>query len=194
MNRFVLAVVLCGLTASALPALAQEQQQPQQAAGEPTPAPNTFSDPAMSFTAGTGWYKAQIPPHDPVQFDQPTIVAAFIGGNRNNPLTITITMENFEGSLSGYEMVTENTLRNKIDGVFFKKKELTTLSNGMPAYFQDITMGSGFNTVKRFQYVWVDGVRGIQLSLSAHYGAISEDDAKKALAQASAVAYPRGRE
>jgi hypothetical protein len=77
--------------------------------------------------------------------------------------------------------------------VFVKKKEVTTLSNGMPAYWQEITMGSGFDTAKRFEYEWVDGVRGIVLSISGRYGELNEDDAKKALAMASGVAYPSGR-
>jgi hypothetical protein len=190
MNRFVLAVVLCGLAVSAVPAAAQ-QQQAAEAQTAPTPAPNQFTDPAMSFTAPNGYYKANIPPHDPTDFDQPTVVAAF--ANRGAARVITIQMESFTGSLSGFEMVTENELRNQIDGVFFKNKQLTTLSNGMPAYWQEITMGSGFQTAKRFEYVWIDGVRGIVLSITGRYGEITEDDAKKALANASGVAYPRNR-
>lgn len=189
MNRFVLAVVLCGLAAAAVPAAAQ--QPPQQAYTTPTPAPNQFTDPGMSFTPPEGYYKANIPPHDPTDFDQPTVVAAF--ANKGATHVITIQMETFNGSLSGFEMVTENELRNQVDGVFFKKKELGTLSNGMPAYWQEITIGSGFQEAKRFQYAWVDGVRGIVLSITGRFGEISEDEAKKALAGASSVAYPRDR-
>lgn len=193
MNRFVLAVVLCGLAAAAVPAAAQEQQQ-QQAYAAPSPAPNEFTDPAMTFTAPPGWVKAQIPPYNPTDFEQPTVVAMF--GKRSsgdNARVIQIQMENFTGSLSGFEMVTENEMRNQTDGVFFKKKQLTTLSNGMPAYWQDITVGSGFSTAKRFQYVWVDGVRGVTLSITGRFGDLTEDEAKKALANASGVAYPRDR-
>lgn len=187
MNRFVLAVALCGLAASAAPAAAQ--QAPQQAYTAPSPAPNQFTDPAMSFTAPAGYYKANMPQHDPTDFDQPTVVAAF----RNRTYIITIQMESFTGSLHDFEMVTENELRNQIDGVFVKKKEVTTLSNGMPAYWQEITMGSGFNTAKRFEYAWVDGVRGVVLSVSGRYGELNEDQAKQALAMASATAYPSNR-
>jgi hypothetical protein len=189
MNRFVLAVILCGLAAAAVPAAAQ--QAPQQAYTAPSPAPNQFTDPAMSFTAPDGYYKANMPPHDPTDFDQPTVVAAF--ANRDAAHVITIQMESFTGSLSGFEMVTENELRNQTDGIFFKNKQLTTLSNGMPAYWQEVTVGSGFQEAKRFQYVWVDGVRGIVLSITGRFGQITEDEAKKALANASAVAYPRNR-
>ncbi|HKU67204.1 MAG TPA: hypothetical protein VJP85_05465 [Candidatus Baltobacteraceae bacterium] len=189
MNRFVLALVLCGPAAAAVPAAAQ--QAPQQAYAAPTPAPNQFTDPAMSFIAPAGYYKANIPAHDPTDFDQPTVVAAF--ANRGATRVISIQMETFTGSLSGFEMVTENEMRNATDGVFFKKKEQTTLSNGMPAYWQEITVGSGFQTAKRFQYAWIDGVRGVVLSITGRYGEITEDEAKKALANASAVAYPRNR-
>jgi hypothetical protein len=189
MNRFVFAAVVCGLAVIAAPASAQ-----QQAYTAPSPAPNQFSDPAMSFTPPAGYIKANIPPHDPTQFDQPTIVAAFLGNTKETAgRMITIQMENFDGSLDGFEMVTENDLRNQTDSVFVKQKKLTTLSNGMPAYWQDITVGSGFQEAKRFEYVWIDGVRGITLSITARYGAITEDQAKATLANASGVAYPRNR-
>jgi hypothetical protein len=188
MNRVISAAVLCALAVFAVPAAAQ---QPPPEAGVATPAPNQFNDPAMSFTAPDGYVKAQIPPHDPTDFDQPTVVAAF--GARKGGRIITITMETFQGTLDGFEMVTENELRNQSDGVFIKKKELTRLSNGMPAYWQEVTVGSGFQEMKRYGYVWIDGVRGVVLSISGRYGDITEDEAKKALANASGVAYPRDR-
>jgi len=192
MNRFVFAVVLCGLAASAVPAAAQQQPQ-AQAYATPTPAPNQFTDPAMSFTAPEGYFKANIPPHDPTQFDdgKATMVAAF--APRDGRRMITITMESFQGTLAGWEMVTKNELRDQADGVFIKHKDLTKLANGMPAYWQEITVGSGFQTLKRYQYVWIDGVRGVVLSVTGRLGEISEDDAKKALANASAVAFPINR-
>ena len=194
MNRFVFAALVCTAAAIAVPAAAQQQQQPAQAYSAATPAPNQFSDPAMNFTAPPGFLKAPFPPHSPTDFEQPTVVAGFYQNpGKPSMKTITIQMESFQGSLSGFEMVTENELRDQGDGVFFKKKQLTTLSNGMPAYWQDITVGSGFSEVKRYQYVWIDGVRGVVLAITGRYGEISEDDAKKALAAASAVAYPVDR-
>ncbi|HEY9181360.1 MAG TPA: hypothetical protein VIO32_11625 [Candidatus Baltobacteraceae bacterium] len=190
MKRFVLALVLCGLAAGVVPAYAQEQH----AYSPPPMAPNEFTDPAMTFKAIDGYVKIPFPPHDPMQFDQPAVVAGFIYHPRQQDAReISIEMDNFQGSLSGYEMVVENDLRDKIDGVFFKKKQLTTLSNGMPAYWQDITIGSGFDTYKRFQYVWIDGVRGVQLTLTARLGEITEDQAKAALANVRATAYPVNR-
>lgn len=188
MKRFVLALVLCGLAAAVIPALAQEQP----AYSPPPMAQNQFTDPAMTFTAAPGYYKVRMPAHDPTQFDQPTVVAGFIyHPGQQDMRSVSIEMEDFQGSLSGYEMVVENDMRDKIDGVFVKKKELTTLSNGMPAYWQDVTIGSGFTTVKLFQYVWTDGVRGIRLAVTGRLGSITEDQAKAALANVSATAYPQ---
>lgn len=190
MNRFVLAAAICAFVLNALPAAAQ-QQAPVSVA--PTPAPATFQDPAMTFTAPAGYIKAKIPPHDPMRFDQPTVVAAFLYRGKSRSAEITIQMENFNGDLSGFEMVTENELRGQADSVFFKKKTLTTLSNGMPAYWQDITVGSGFQEVKRYQYVWIDHLRGVQLAITARWGELTQQQAKQALANAAATAYPLNR-
>ena len=108
-------------------------------------------------------------------------------------MVITITMENHDGSLAGFEMNTENELRNKADSVFFKKPQLTQLTNGMPAYWQEVSLGSGFDTLKRFDYVWIDGVRGVMLAVTGKYGQLDEPMAKKALANAYGVQYPKGR-
>ena len=63
----------------------------------------------------------------------------------------------------------------------------------MPAVWQEVSMGSGFDTLKRFDYVWVDGVRGIVLAIMGRYGHLDEPMAKKALADAYGVAYPKYR-
>jgi hypothetical protein len=54
-------------------------------------------------------------------------------------------------------------------------------------------MGSGFDTLKRFDYVWIDGTRGIVLAATGRYGVLDEPMAKKALEQASGVLYPKRR-
>jgi hypothetical protein len=189
MKRLVLAAVLCGLAATAVPAAAQQQQQ--QAYTAPADAPNVYTDPAMTYTAPDGYVKARIAPHDPANFDNPTVVAAF-GGSRKDTAgrVITITMDSFQGSLDGWEQRQENDLRNASDGVFIKNKKLTTLPNGMPAYWEEVTVGSGFSEVKRYEYCWIDRVRGVVLAITAPYGMVTEDEAKKALGNASATAYP----
>lgn len=147
----------------------------------------------MSFTAPVEFYRVPLAQHDPAQFDDPTVVAAWVSNpGKREQLTITITMENHDGSLDGFEMVSENEARDKGD-VFFKKRQPVTLSNGMPAYWQEVTMGSGFDTVKRFDYVWIDGTRGVVLAITGRFGELDEATAKKALANASGVRYPKNR-
>jgi hypothetical protein len=188
MNRIILAVVFA-CAAAAVPAVAQVPQ----VYGTPSPTAATYNDPAMSYTAPPGYVKAQLPPHDPKTFEQPAIVAAFMHSGKNvAPMTITIEMQNFQGPLDGFEAQSENEVRTQTDSAFFKKSA-TTLSNGMPAYWQEITMGSGFQELKRYQYVWVDGIRGIELAITAREGDLGEDEAKRALASATGVAYPLNR-
>lgn len=194
MNRTAAAAfALCALLAPA-PLLAQTTPAQTEAAAPSAAASHTFSDPAMSYTAPADFYKVPMDaPADPTQFDKPTVVAAFVRNyGRAGMLTVTVTMENFDGNAEGYDQVTENNMRNQADGVFIKKTP-AKLSNGMPAYWQDITIGSGFNEVKRFQYIWADGLRGVQLSVTGRLGSVSDDDAKKILGEVSAVAYPRNR-
>ena len=187
MNR--IAAVAFALCAVFAPAALLAQSAPTPAA---TPS-HTFNDPAMSYTAPSDFIPVPMQAGDPTQFDKPTVVAAFVKNpGKSGMQTVTVTMESFDGNAEGYDQVTENTMRTQADGVFIRKVP-TKLANGMPAYWQDITIGSGFDEIKRFQLVWADGVRGVQLAVTARYGNIGEDEAKKILAEVSAVAYPKYR-
>lgn len=158
-----------------------------------TPNPNTFSDPAMSFTAPAAFQRVPIPPHDPATFEQKALVAAYVKNpGTRNAVGITITMENFEGSANGYSTSADNDIRGSSDGVFIKRSN-TQLPNGMPAVFEEVTMGSGFAQVTEYRYLWADGVRGVQLGEEAVYGQLDEKKAKEDLAMVSAVAYPKNR-
>jgi hypothetical protein len=191
MNR--IAAVAFALSAILAPATLFAQTQSAAAPAPAATPTNSFNDPAMSFTAPADFAKVPAPQVDPTQFEKPTVVAAFVKNyGKRGLLTITITMENFDGGVDGYDQVTENTLRNSADGVFIKKSP-TKLKNGMPAYWQEITIGNGFDEVKRFQYVWADGVRGVQLAVMGRYGDISNDEALKILSDVSAVAFPKYR-
>ena len=189
MNRFALAFALCALFAPAQ-ALAQTPAPDVS----PTPNPAEYHDPAMFFTAPAEYIRVPLAPHDPARFDQPAVMAAWVGNpGKREQVTIVITMENHDGNLDGFEMVSENEIRDKVDSVFFKKHELTKLTNGMPAYWQELSIGSGFDLTKRFDYVWADGVRGVTLSISGRYGVLDEPMARKALANVAAVLYPANR-
>jgi len=191
MNRVAaLAFVCCALVA---PLGASAQQQDAQTAAAPAAPSRTFNDPAMSFTAPDDFTPIPMQQHDPVNFEQPTVVAAYVKNpGRQDMVSISLSMDSFQSGVDGWEMNAENNLRTQTDGVFIKKTQ-TTLPNGMPAYWLEVTVGSGFDQMKSYEYVWSDGVRGISLSIIGRYGAISESAAKKALANVSAVAYPKYR-
>lgn len=184
MNRFVLAAVLCGLTAIAVPAAAQVGPS------------NTYTDPGMSFTAPAAYRETGVGKFDPQSADPgSTTVATWVTDpGKPSMRVIQIQMEPFEGSLGGYVTLAENELREQIDGVFVSNKHPAALSNGMPAYWEEISIGDGFQEMKRYEYLWVDGTRGVVLSVMGHYGYMTEADAKKDLANASGVRYPANRE
>lgn len=189
MKRLAFTLAVCALIAP-VPGFAQTPAPTDT----PTPNPSVYSDPAMSFTAPSDFYRIPVAPHDPTDFDNPAVMAAWVKNpGKREQITITLTMEGEEGNLDGFEMVSENEMRDNGDSVFYKKKERTLLSNGMPAYWQELSIGSGFDEMKRFQYVWIDGVRGVQLAITSRFGVLDEPAAKKALADASGVLYPKNR-
>lgn len=189
MKRLLLALTLCAFVA---PGVSSAQTPAPDAS--PTPNPLVYTDPAMTFTAPAGFYRVPMASHSPNQFDQAAVVAAWVKNpGKREQQTITITMENHDGNLEGFEMISENEIRDSVASVFFKKREQTKLSNGMPAFWQELSIGSGFQEAKRYQYVWIDTVRGVSLAITALYGQIDEASAKAALADASAVAYPKYR-
>ncbi|HEY8297798.1 MAG TPA: hypothetical protein VIG32_07245 [Candidatus Baltobacteraceae bacterium] len=169
---------------------------PAPAASPAPAAPVQFSDPAMQFTAPAGYFKLNVPPHDPTNFSQSTIVAAFVKSpGRDEQRLITVSMENWDGfSLTGFEGTNENELRSKVDSLFVSRKEQTTLSNGMPAFWMVLSVGSGFASQKWYQYVWVDGMRAVTVAIKAKLGELDEKDARAALSNLSGVAYPRNRQ
>ena len=152
-----------------------------------------YNDPAMSFTPPAGYQPLPVPSHDPATFEDPAIMAAFVkDAGKQNGSQIMLRMQSFDGDVNAFEMNVENDMRTQSGDVFIKKT-MTKLSNGMPAAWQEITIGSGFDQVKIFQYVWSDGVRGVQLSITGRFGSMDESDAKRALSNVSAVAYPKNR-
>lgn len=183
MNRFVLTLVLCGFAAAAVPAAAQNAPQPQ----------NSYSDPAMSFTAPAG-YTGSSRPYNPQDLGEAATVATFVkDSGKADMRVIQIQLERYDGPLSGYETLAENELRGQTDGVFVTKHP-ATLSNGMPAVWEEVSVGAGFQEMKRWEYLWVDGFRGVVVSITGRYGELSEAQAKADLASASGVRYPSYRE
>lgn len=187
MNRLSALAVL--LFAFALPAAAFGQNAPSAQ----TAPSNQYNDPAMSFTAPADFRPIPVPSHDPANFENPTVMAAYAKApGTQQALSIVVRMQNFDGNADQWATNADNQLRGSVDGAFIKRNS-DRLSNGMPAYWEEITVGSGFNQIKMYRYLWSDGVRGIELALTSRNGAIDGRHAKEALSNVSAVAYPRYR-
>jgi hypothetical protein len=158
---------------------------------------HTYSDPAMSFTAPADYTPIPMASHDPAKFDDgPAIMAAYVHDPKGSDATsITLRMDAFSGDVHAWQSNQDDDLRNQSSsGDVFISHTDTHLPNGMPAVWESVTIGSGFNQIKSFQYLWADGVRGVTLSLVGREGAIGEDAAKQALSNVSAVAYPKYRD
>jgi hypothetical protein len=188
MNRLPL---LAFLAAALLPAAAHAQYAP--VAPGAAQASMQYNDPAMSFTAPAGFKPVPVPSHDPADFGDPAVVAAFVKnpGTRDT-MSILLRMQNFDGSPDAWATTADNDLRGSTDGAFIKRSDVK-LTNGMPAYFEVVTIGTGFDQMKTYQYLWADGVRGVTLALICRDGLISDDAAKALLSNVSAVAYPKDR-
>lgn len=160
-------------------------------AATPTPYVPEFNDPAMHFAPPADYFAAPIQPHDPKIFEAPATVAVFVKNpGKEDVRVIAVSMQNYDGSLDGFEVNSENTAREQQDGVFITHKEHTTLANGMPAYWVEMSSGSGFQSQKRYQYEWVDGVRGVTVSISGRLGEVDQKTARAALKDLSATLYP----
>lgn len=156
----------------------------------PAPPPNTYTDPGMSFTAPAGFTQVPIPPHDPLHFDQPTVVAAFVKkSNAATPLVIQVEIQSYSGTLDNFKTLAESEARSN-GANFVRDVAATTLSNGMPAIYEQYQLGSDLSDPVRYQYIWVDSQRGVELSLTAPALTISKQQAQAILANASAVRYP----
>lgn len=150
-----------------------------------------FNDPAMHFAPPGDYFTAPVAPHDPRVFETPATVAVFVKNpGKEDVRVISVAMENYEGSLDGFEVSSENIAREQQDGVFITHKERTSLANGMPAYWVELSFGSGFQSQKRYQYEWVDGVRGVTVSISGRLGEVDQKSARAALKDLSATLYP----
>jgi len=107
---------------------------------------------------------------------------------------ITLGYERFsDGSLHGFYTTYINELRSASKGGTFVHREHAVLVNGMPAYWLKVSSGEGLSQMRTYAYMWYDGVRGVVLSEEARVGNLSERQAKRDLAGATAVAYPVGR-
>ncbi len=190
MNRFVLALLACvALIASPRVVLAQE------ATPQPTPSDwMAYDDPAMHFHAPEGFQpigQRQIPVNK--LGDDPTVVAGWIYPSKDHYRRLVIQQEFFQGDVNAFISQYENQLRDQYESPLFKGKQNIALKNGMPAIFEAMTTGSGFNVQKFYMLLWADGQRGVVVLLNAPVDDLNDADARRLLSDASAVRYPVGR-
>lgn len=190
MNRIALALLACAaLIASPRVVLAQE------ATPQPTPADwMVYDDPAMHFHAPAGFQpvgQRQIPLSK--LGDAPAVVAGWIYPDKDHPRRLIIQQEFFHGDVNAYQSQYEGQLRDQYDTPLFKNKQNIALKNGMPAIFEEMTTGSGFNVEKLYLLMWADGARGVTLVLQAQVNDLNGTIARQLLSDASAVRYPTGR-
>jgi hypothetical protein len=103
-------------------------------------------------------------------------------------------VEPFDGPLGNFESSHESDLRNQgqESSTFVDKKELTTLANGMPAYFLRVNQGNAAGQFMRsYQYIVIDKQRGIVASYQGRAGQFDDKDAKAALSSLYVVVYPK---
>jgi hypothetical protein len=190
MIRFAFALLVCAaLVASPRIVLAQG------ATPQPTPSDwMAYDDPAMHFRAPVGFQpigQRQIPVTK--LGDDPMVVAGWIYPQKDHLRRLVIQQEYFQGDVHAFQSEYEGQLRDQYDTPLFKDKQNLALKNGMPAIFEVMTTGEGFNVQKFYMLLWADGQRGVVILLNAPVNDLNDADALRIVSDASAVRYPVGR-
>jgi hypothetical protein len=192
MKRTVLTLLACAvLIASPRVLLAQDQDAAPQA----TPADwMVYDDPAMHFHAPAGFQpvgQRQIPANK--LGDDPSVVAAWVFPDKDHPRKLLIQQEYFQGDANGYQAEYEGQLRDQFESPLFKNKQNIALRNGMPAIFEEMTTGEGFNVQKYYLLMWADGQRGVTILLQTLPNDLDGTKARQLMSDVSAVRYPTER-
>lgn len=189
MNRFV--IVLSALLIASPMLAAAQTPAPSATAKDP----HVYDDAGMHFVAPdnwalAGWRKLYLKDLS----DSLQLVAGWVLKSKDVPQTITLSLQLFDGDTDGYDTRFQSDLRSRVDGALVKSNVRTSLLNGMPAYFVDVSYGSGFDAKKEFALIWADGSRGAALELIGRVGEIDAKTAMKLLSNVRAVRYPADRE
>jgi len=184
-KRVILSLALL-LPLFAAPATAQVVQP------TPSPDPHTYTDAAMSYTAPPNAVLVgrQYVALDQLSQDLQPVATWAIDPGKEDLRTITLAMESYSGPPEQWEAQFESQTHGAQDGTLIRNKQPMTLLNGMPAYYVEVAYGSGFDARKEYAIVWADGQRGIVLSETSRIGDTTEEQAKDALKQVTAVRYP----
>ncbi|GAC1658085.1 MAG: hypothetical protein NVS9B12_10420 [Vulcanimicrobiaceae bacterium] len=164
---------------------------PARADQTPPPLSPIYDDPAIHFEPAKDWVRVPMAPVDLSERDKLAPIAVYVHNFRKeDEQHLVLEMEPFGGLVDPWESNLENELRAQYEGVLIRKQR-TRLANGMPAFWLNLTSGSGFSTIKIFGYAVSDGRRGIFMAVQGRLGLIDENDAKAALASLAVVLYPR---
>ena len=164
----------------------------QVVAPTPTPDPQTYSDPAMSYTAPADavLLARQSVALNQLGQDLQTVAVWLLHPGQEDARTIQLAMEAYSGPPEQWEAQFESQTHGAQDGTLIRNKTPITLLNGMPAYFVEVAYGAGFDARKQYAIVWADGERGVVLSETTRMGDASDEEAKRVLKQVTAVRYP----
>ncbi|GAC1306391.1 MAG: hypothetical protein NVSMB21_09090 [Vulcanimicrobiaceae bacterium] len=167
------------------------------AAALATPDPLAYDDPGMHFRAPDGWTRVVTSDAAPDagSSNAPPAAVFVRDAGRAEQRTIVIDIQPYDGTLDGFERSRETELHSQTDGTFVDRHTKTTLSNGMPAYFLQVSQPSGAagHQRRRYDYLVYDLARSIDVAYIGRYGDFDEADVKAALASLSVVVYPRRR-
>ena len=165
-------------------------------AATPTPDPLSYDDNSVHFRAPDGWTRVDLAKGngDAGAPAGPAAVFVYRPGQIDQR-TIVLDIQPFDGTLDGFERSKETDLRNGADGTFIDRHTKTELTNGMPAYFLQVSQPNAEvgHQVRRYDYVVYDMQRSIDLAYVGRYGDFTPEDVRKAFASLTVVVYPRGR-
>ncbi len=161
-------------------------------ADDATPAPSatsdlSYDDAAVHYSAPAGWVRVPTPPPEDGQ-----ALAGFakqFGANDVRQISLTIKPD--DSTLDGIDRNHEVDMRSSGDGsVFINKRTLTTLANGMPAWWLAASFGEAFKATRLYEWVVTDTRRSIVLAYGGRDGYFEEKEAQAALSTLSVVVYP----
>jgi hypothetical protein len=158
----------------------------------PTPDPHTYSDPAMNYTAPPQavLVARQMIALNKLSQDLQPVAEWVLDPGKDDARAIVLSMEAYDGPPNQWETQFESQTHSEQDGAFIRSKTPISLTNGMPAWFVEVAIGSGFQEKKEYAVVWADGQRGVVLAEVGRMGDVGAQEAKRVLHDVSAVAYP----
>jgi hypothetical protein len=161
-----------------------------------------YNDPGMHYTPPADWENVLLAPSAGIVDEKsgdspdsdvlkPVAVYSFHRG-KPDQRTIVISVKEFDGPLDAFDRATESDTHTQSDGAFIDKPIKMTLANGMPVDLLKIDSGSDpGHFTERFEYLIIDGTRGITISYGGRQGDFTQKDALDAFTSLYVVRYPR---